>query len=96
MTIRVTWPAIRRVLLVVVAALGVLFVMTWYSRQWRCQAELAAWAQIRAAFVGTPATLLWADRSDPRVIELLSAYGVLRTEATVAHYCDAPVWEWWR
>jgi hypothetical protein len=89
---------LRTVVLVVAVAIGVVLATTWYGRLVRCQAELAAWAQIRAAIIQRypPTFLLEEQRTDTELMSYLDAFGVLRTEATVRHYCDAPVWEWWR
>lgn len=86
----------RRVLLTALAVLGAVLVMTWYGRLVRCQAELAAWAQLRAAFVSHDPAMLVTAREAPRGAELFEATGITRTEAAVARYCDAPAWEWWR
>jgi hypothetical protein len=82
-------------LLVVAIVVGAVVLLTWYGRLGRCQAALAAWARIRAAFVDQRIGVLLVDRSDPQAVQLLEATGVLRTEAAVRRYCDAPIWEWW-
>jgi hypothetical protein len=89
--------ALRTSLLAIGAALVIVLAATWYGRLQRCQAELAAWAQIRAAVIAKhPSVLLVEGKGDPQGRAILEAYGVLRTEETVGHYCDAPLWEWWR
>jgi hypothetical protein len=87
---------LRTTLLVVAAALAIVLAATWYGRLLRCQAEIAAWAQIRAAAFAREPELLVLAREAPRGPELLDAVGVLRTEEAVRRYCDAPIWEWWR
>jgi hypothetical protein len=90
--------ALRTVVLVVAVALVVVLAATWYGRLQRCHAELAAWAQVRAAIIQRyPPTFLLEDgRTDAELVSYLDAFGVLRTEAMVQRYCDAPLWEWWR
>src|SRR5262245_53765088 len=88
----------RPVLFPVAVVLVVVLAVTWFGRMQRCQAELAAWAQVRSAVIMklSPFLLVEEQRRDPQIAAMLDAAGVTRTEAGMKMYCDTPVWDWWR